>query len=115
MNEVRIRGTLALTPTMGNHLSFQSYSSLLRFDRKKFVATVFASGDIGEQLSRLHRGDEVQITGSLAMSPKGKLVIVIKALQLVQAADDHQAPRGVKELGLNRMDELNEYFMSKAD
>ena len=113
MNEVRITGTLALKPYVGNHPSYQSYSSLLRFDKKKFIATVFASGTVGEQLSYFHSGDEVENTGTLAMSTKGKLVIVIRQLLLIKEAED-QGPRGIKELYLNHMD-LTEYFMSKAD
>jgi lysyl-tRNA synthetase class II len=115
MNEIKISGVLADWPKISEHRGgWKSCSATLSFDSKKFVVRIFATGDAGLQLNEFHKGDMLYIHGSLAMAPKGSLTIVVKEVSLIKMAVHHQEPRGVQELGLNKID-LEEYFLSKAD
>jgi hypothetical protein len=116
-NSVKVSGTLEDWPTMHDHEGgWQSVQCHLRFDKKRFRVPLFTSGNAAKNLMEFKKGDEVLIFGSLAMSPKGTICVIVKDVRLRKAAEanHHEQPLGVKELGLNRMS-FEEFFLSKAD
>ncbi len=83
MNEVRLSGVIRSTPHLKQLRNHVTCSCSLDFDRYSYI-NIYALDAAARQLSQLHSGDCIRVTGRLAFSPNGTVQIVAKDFGLLE-------------------------------
>jgi hypothetical protein len=99
VNQVKISGTLVSIDAPRNK-GWISCKALLETDGG-WTVSIYATAQAAIQLSeRFHPEDSVVVVGHLSRNPQGDLQIAAHELR---PGDRPREPKGVREMGLNRM------------